>query len=203
MKTLTMIRNGMFAAIGAACLSIGTTVTAPAQAGTITSNFTITLDDGILTGETGSGSVTWDDTFLNAAGDGFLTLNNGLIDLQLQFSFFGNFDAADDEDSPQFPGLSVSKNSLDFLDYRVRTQYLGEPLTFVLAPNSNKTVQVNIDLDRDGSPDDLISSGIYSFTPTLTPTAIPTPALLPGLVGLGVAVWRKRKTGAAQDSTEG
>jgi PA14 domain len=29
--------------------------------------------------------------------------------------------------------------------------------------------------------------------PTTSPTAVPTPALLPGLMGIGMAMWRKRK----------
>lgn len=33
-------------------------------------------------------------------------------------------------------------------------------------------------------------------------TAVPTPALLPGLIGLGVGVWRKRKTEQAEELVE-
>lgn len=33
-------------------------------------------------------------------------------------------------------------------------------------------------------------------------TPIPTPALLPGLIGLGLSVWRKRKAAAAEMDSE-
>jgi hypothetical protein len=36
----------------------------------------------------------------------------------------------------------------------------------------------------------------YKIELTHTPTAVPTPALLPGLVGMGLSVWRKRKEAA-------
>ncbi|GEM_PF-2782496 len=34
------------------------------------------------------------------------------------------------------------------------------------------------------------------------PRAIPTPALLPGLIGMGVAAWRKRSHGQAETAPE-
>lgn len=37
-------------------------------------------------------------------------------------------------------------------------------------------------------------NGAYQFTLTARPEAVPTPALLPGLVGMGVAALRKRKS---------
>jgi hypothetical protein len=42
---------------------------------------------------------------------------------------------------------------------------------------------------------DIANPSSYSITLTAVPTpAIPTPALLPGLLGLGAAAWRKRKS---------
>ena len=45
------------------------------------------------------------------------------------------------------------------------------------------------------------ATGLYEVqfdgTPATAPTAVPTPALLPGLIGLGVAALRKRKAEAA------
>ncbi|WP_421658218.1 PTPA-CTERM sorting domain-containing protein [Leptothermofonsia sp. ETS-13] len=43
------------------------------------------------------------------------------------------------------------------------------------------------------------ASGIGSFGPsddfpTFQPAAVPTPALLPGIIGLGIGIWRKRKS---------
>jgi hypothetical protein len=45
-----------------------------------------------------------------------------------------------------------------------------------------------------------VAQGLGSFGlvgapggPTTSPTAVPTPALLPGLMGIGMAMWRKRK----------
>lgn len=42
-------------------------------------------------------------------------------------------------------------------------------------------------------------SSITGFRAELETVPIPTPALLPGLIGLGAAAWRKRKQGAAQE----
>jgi hypothetical protein len=36
----------------------------------------------------------------------------------------------------------------------------------------------------------------------ITPNPVPTPALLPGLIGMGLSVWRKRKTGASAEAKE-
>ena len=46
------------------------------------------------------------------------------------------------------------------------------------------------------------SGGSYSITLNQPTTAIPTPALLPGLIGLGVAALRKRKAEAAEQANE-
>ena len=43
---------------------------------------------------------------------------------------------------------------------------------------------------------------IDNVTGNVSPTAVPTPALLPGLIGLGVAALRKRKTEAAKQTSE-
>ena len=49
----------------------------------------------------------------------------------------------------------------------------------------------------NGNPNNLSQAG----TPTVSVTPVPTPALLPGLIGIGVATWRKRK-GALAISSE-
>ncbi len=46
----------------------------------------------------------------------------------------------------------------------------------------------------------IISEGDQAFRLYGSAAAIPTPALLPGLIGMGIGVWRKRKT--AEDSAE-
>jgi len=47
------------------------------------------------------------------------------------------------------------------------------------------------------------SATITNFNgPTGDPTVVPTPALIPGLIGMGVAAWRKRKAEAEAGVTE-
>jgi len=53
---------------------------------------------------------------------------------------------------------------------------------------------------NSASPFGSLSSNVTSSS--FTPTAVPTPALLPGLIGLGVGVLRKRKAEAAKQTSE-
>jgi len=47
------------------------------------------------------------------------------------------------------------------------------------------------------------SATISNFNgPTGDPTVVPTPALIPGLIGMGVAAWRKRQAEAEAGVTE-
>jgi hypothetical protein len=64
----------------------------------------------------------------------------------------------------------------------------GQPFTYSGASANALTVL------NDASTDDLSVSGAV---PTPGATPVPTPALLPGLVGLGMAAWRKRQQAAA------
>jgi Bacterial pre-peptidase C-terminal domain len=48
-------------------------------------------------------------------------------------------------------------------------------------------------LTANGNSSDRENRSAYRINLTHTPTGVPTPALLPGLVGMGLSVWRKRK----------
>jgi hypothetical protein len=53
---------------------------------------------------------------------------------------------------------------------------------------------IGTSLNQEGQPQDLSHASLYR--PGGTP--IPTPALLPGLIGMGLAAWRKRKSEQAE-----
>ena len=80
---------------------------------------------------------------------------------------------------------TISNGLLSLFDSGV----LSGNFQFDGATIANGTVSAN----RSG---ETVSNGIYGITLTAQP--IPTPALLPGLVGLGMGVLRKRKKAAAE-----
>ncbi|MEA5536629.1 PEP-CTERM sorting domain-containing protein [Crocosphaera sp. XPORK-15E] len=76
----------------------------PAQAATVNYNLSGTIENGLLTGQTFSGTFSYDDSLLT--GSGFETL--GISEVNL--SFFGSiFTAVDDDSYPDSP-------TVEFLD---------------------------------------------------------------------------------------
>ena len=69
---------------------------------------------------------------------------------------------------------------------------------FAFAPTLANYVRFNV-LSNYGAPATSLSEVQFDGTAT-DPTAVPTPALLPGLIGLGVAALRKRKAEAAGEA---
>jgi hypothetical protein len=108
--------------------------------------------------------------------------------------------------SPSFSSKTAGVEAYDgfgkadsnrFSAYRAREQYGGIPFSFL-----SHSVEAGY-----GSVDP--TTGFYTsqgfgsthsndvtFSPDLTATAVPTPALLPGLLGFGLSIWRKRKAEA-------
>jgi len=104
-------------------------------------------------------------------------------------------------------GVSIS-TSLDNIIY---TALNGAPMQFAqgpfnadepaeqftVAPTLASYVRFNV-LSNYGGTRSNLSEVQFDGTPVAT--AVPTPALLPGLIGMGVAAWRKRKAAAASEA---
>jgi hypothetical protein len=91
--------------------------------------------------------------------------------------------------------------------------FLGNAATYLIPYNlfgqgNNPTVDVVA--SSSGNPWNAIvatvprngggNQPVYAVFTEVPSTAVPTPALLPGLVGLGVAALRKKKQAATQDA---
>lgn len=179
------------AIVGAACVTIGSAVTASsAQASTITNNFRVDITQGTLANQSFFGNFTYDDSFLSGTGFESLTPSNGF--LNLSFNFLDNiYTQENDVDSPDFPEVAFQDGSLLGLGFVVSENLAFPNPTFI--PGSIRAFgtlgpdfQVLVDGKSDLDPDSLgtVSYGVQ---------AVPTPALLPGLIGLGVGVLRKRR----------
>lgn len=58
---------------------------------------------------------------------------------------------------------------------------------------------LGVALNKNMKPQALSHASVY-FNTVAPPTPVPTPALLPGLIGIGLAAMRKKKQSAAQDA---
>lgn len=77
---------------------------------------------------------------------------------------------------------------------------LGTDLLDDLTGNNTAATTANISSlaqafgNVNGNPNDLFQAGVTTANVNVTSvTAVPTPALLPALIGIGAATWRKRK----------
>jgi hypothetical protein len=197
LKTLT------FGTLAASTVIFASTVVSPAQAATVTGTLNIDQTTGVNS-VTSSGidfnntpnffsvSSSSTDTFAGFSGSG-VTISD------LPFSFSSPFDFIKVAAGPTFriTGLSDS--------------------VFTSTPSGNvnsffATVRGNFVFGGDSTPvtDDsfLVSTRFTngSFTDiSIEAAPVPTPALLPGLVGMGIAALRKRKSdglGADLESAE-
>ncbi|UBF27053.1 PTPA-CTERM sorting domain-containing protein [Kovacikia minuta CCNUW1] len=184
MTTSTMTKVSI-AAASAACIAMGSTVltSAPAQAITLSAPFQINVSSGTFAGATGNGTVSWESTALTGSGLEILQPGTGLLGLSLDF--VGNtYTAASAVGFPSRPRLVFSNGSLFGLDYLFQVQ--GSTEFLGLDPLSNE-----VTTGVPGAP----PVGSYA-------AAVPTPALLPGLLGLSLAVSALRKRKAEETTTQ-
>jgi hypothetical protein len=111
------------------------------------------------------------------------------------FSFFYSGPTAANVDF----GLSVtpesSKNKVNFAIFR------GTDLVNPLLTGTDPESGTPVGLFNPGeqivvrfSPGAALTATVTQYTATFSATAVPTPALLPALLGMGAAAWRKRKS---------
>lgn len=187
-----------------------------AQALIITNNFRVDVTSGLFANQSFFGNFTYDDAALtdpsleliepfdpDNPNDDYQIINvsNGLIDVS--FNFLGNTytEASDldfigtDFDSPTlaaFPRLLFKNGSLLGLELVVSN---NPDLNPVIIPEPIIAFGI---LYENGAPffGALAIPGgprVSEGTVTYGVEPIPTPALLPGLIGMGIATFRKRK----------
>jgi hypothetical protein len=164
-----VITSGVF-------LSLAVPQVNPAKAATVTYNLAGTIETGSLTGQTFSGTFSYDNSLLRGSGFEFLDVS------QVNLSFLGStFTAADADSDPTvefadgiFLGLNFSASS-----------FTPE---FSLIPAFGNTVAT---FSYIGANDD--GSGSIQYTLS---AAVPEPSTVLGLIALGIGgflVGRKRE----------
>jgi len=105
-----------------------------------------------------------------------------------------------------FVGSLDTYNTIEFLKAGVSKAIFGGAALPPTNPNGNKSVGVYYNFFGDSNSDLFDTVKLSSTSPAFevdniaTRTAIPTPALLPGLIGMGVAAWRKRRGESAEQA---
>ncbi|MEO0379193.1 MAG: VPLPA-CTERM sorting domain-containing protein [Pseudomonadota bacterium] len=171
-----------------AATALGLASILPAQAATF--DITGTVLNGIFAGETGSGTVTFDETLLLNTGFEQLapvgtTLIGALEDatLQIDFELAGvTYVETNDVGFPNFPTLDFEDGSLDFIDFVLEDGVNGVDFSGlgVLA-----AIFVDNLLFDAASNSFTVGIGLEYATPVPLPAGLPL--LLAGLGALGVA----------------
>lgn len=186
---MTMVLNRSLTAGAIAFIALGSTLGAAqsAQAASfqtgvplnISGNFTIEIIDeldgdfpGIEVGDTFFGSFLIKNITLTGTGfESFLG-----VKLNFELPLGVDFSEQDDDDFPEFPQIGFDGGELFGLSF--------------LTSANNQLLFLDGDYFDLTSLDSFIEGTVTYDAVTATP--VPTPALLPGLVGLGMAAWRKR-----------
>jgi hypothetical protein len=178
-----------------------------AQALIIAKEFRVDMTSGSLTGQSFFGSFSYDNAALTDPSlqifdpfNGNLLINemNGL--LSLSFNFLGDiYTQADDAGFPLFPQLNFSEGLFQGLDFIVtENPFAPNPRvipgsTFEFGTGYNP-IDGSFFVAFAGDPDSLDRS----FGTVTYGVPIPTPALLPGLIGMGLAALKKRRDEASK-----
>lgn len=152
----------------------------PAQAATVTYNLAGTIQNGLLTGQPFSGTLSYDDSPLT--GSGFEVLDVSQVNL----NFLGStFTAADDDSYPNYPTVEFSNGNFLGLNFSV-SSFTPE---FYLIPSFGTTVAT---FSYIGASDD--GSGAIQYTVVSSPTTVPEPSTVLGLIAVGIgSFWGGRK----------
>lgn len=217
-----MARTAALVASSAMAIAFGAANPAQAANFSFRGNFTKDNDVQLFNFTVGSPSNVTLKTFSYAGGtqaDGTIVSRGGFDPILSLFDGNGNFIARNDDGSSSNVGTDpVTNNTYDtFLQSALNP---GSYTVAVAQYNNflNGTTGQNISLGflRDGQPNfaNGFSEGIgnqrtnawafdvLNVDQSNAVTAVPTPALLPGLIGLGVAALRKRKAEAAEQAND-
>jgi len=210
LKTLTV------ATVGAGLLAVGGLSSKPAEAAALNNGIGLTNP---------ANTITFNEFSFS---DG-TQLNNQYVSRGVTFSnlfstdfYSGRFPNANGTSAVNFNGPIFNPITIKFLQ-----QQTAAAFSFVTNPGSSAfRSYLNGALVEAFNASTDISGNFYGFSNSLfdeirisaggtngaalvdnlqyayKPTAVPTPALLPGLIGLGVGVLRKRKAEAAKQTSE-
>jgi len=217
-----------FAAV-AAVLTVGTLGSGSAQAMIVTGSVTGTWDGSfgqganVNVGDTFTADYSYDDATLkpyNVSNPGYyqyseyygsllsLIVNSGsyshTFDLANGYGFVSFADFAYDPSYVPYSyktfsvqGYDYTSPGFNFFDsYTQKVDDHGTPSKYQSARLYTYDNQV------ENYPNGVYAFSNVKFTPDPTATAVPTPALLPGLIGLGIGVLRKRKGNVAEQAIE-
>ncbi len=174
MTTSTAVKKLSIAAVGAVCIGLGTACLEanPAQAASLSAPFTFSVPLGGST-QTASGTVTFDSTFVSPTGFDLLNPGNGLESLSL--NLLGNTYTESASLIPGAPVLFFQNGTISGLLFAFRELVTQDVVALIPGVNQVFTPQ---------------GSGTIDFG---SATPVPTPALLPGLIGLGMGITALRK----------
>ena len=182
--------------LGPQFTSVDSPLTAPASGGT---QVTGSLPSGSF--QRRDQSSSWSGNF--ASGEALLwNLGNGPMQFsfsnalrgggaQIQNNFFGPFTAV-------IEAFNSGGTSLGSVTRAGDSTGAGDGSAIFIGLLSDQADIARITFNVNGSN----SFAINNLSLNTTATAIPTPALLPGLIGLGVAALRKRKAEAVEQANE-
>lgn len=199
---MVRIQTLSIAIVGAACMAIGSAITASsAQAAIIDYNFQVDATTGNLAGQSFFGSFSYDDAALSDpsiqiidsnTGNSIINATNGL--LNLSFNFLGNtYNQTSDSGYSEYPQLNFNNGSFEGLDYLVNSLVNSDPVkAFIITFDDGQPVFRAYDVVEFGPSTPRLAEGSVTYQ------RVPTPALLPGLIGLGIGVIRKRRTEAKE-----
>lgn len=158
-------------------LSLAVQQVNPAQAATVNYNLAGTIQNGLLTGQTFSGTFSYDDSLLT--GSGFETLGVSQVNL----SFLGStFTAANDDSYPDSPTVEFSDGNFLGLNFTVSS---STP-EFSLIPAFGNTVAT---FSYIGTNDD--GSGTIQYT--VVP--VPESSTVLGIIAVGMGGFFIRRKG--------
>jgi len=205
MTTSTLLKKSLMVAASVGCVAVGTLSS--------TSVFAATFNGSLINGQTQTGTVAPGDNtsnpngwsfwqFLGNAGDSTtLTVRRLVGELD---PAFGVWFGTESNISNYLSIFSSSANTQlvasvdDNLSPAISGPFGDPQAAFTLGQTGVYTVAVS---SFASSP----SSDPFPYSITLNgsgATPVPTPALLPGLIGLGMGVLRKRKAEAAKQTSE-
>ena len=157
---------------------------ASANAAIVTFNFDLFAQDASLIG---TGSFSYDDSILDAFGDGNASPTNG--GLTVDATIFGiAFDESNDIDFDEFPLVGVAGGAPIFLDYILRQEFNGVDFTGVTF-DGRPVVAV-----RGGSVTGIGDAGQLLINGVVSTADVPAPAAL-ALFGLGLVALGARRRG--------
>jgi hypothetical protein len=169
-------------------LSFAAIETKPAQAATVTDDFTVNVTSGALTGQTGSGSFSYDDSILTGSGS-----ETALVQ-SLSFNFLDKTYTQNDDYFTDFgfPTLDLNNGSVVGLNYTVNysPNVIFYPAdfgsVFSIAGTSNLYDSTGGATFYEGVPDSNDNLSVVGTVTYFAATPVPEPSSTWGTLAFGI-----------------